>query len=70
MGKPPSNDSPCDNPGSHLLENEGVDFKSPYSFRDHHRELRDTVHPISGERVLLLTRKQLRELRLKELKDF
>ncbi len=38
-------------------------------FRNFYRELRDTVGP-DGERVALLTRKQLEKALKKELKDF
>ncbi len=40
------------------------------SFSDKMRELRDTVNPDTGERVLLLTKKQFVAIKLKELKEF
>lgn len=38
-------------------------------FRNHHRQLRQQIDPQTGERVELLTKKQLEELRKKELRD-
>lgn len=40
------------------------------AFSDHHRENRDTINPDTGERVLLLTKKQWLAQKRKELKDF
>lgn len=39
-------------------------------FSSYNRELRDQIDPDTGERLLLLTKKQFLKLQLQQLKDF